>query len=334
MHDVDRARRAAAAPGRCRPAPSTLARRAGTPARPVATQVAVRLDAVHRARRSRRSAGRWKPVPQPRSSTTRPGPVGASAHGAARAAPSRSTAWFSSSYVAGCCQMFGLGTAAPGSAAALRSSAAGVRPGPARVGVWNCAAMMPGVPLGATHSTFTSSSGDSTVSPSHSLTRCGSPAISRQASDQSGLPPADGCSVVGAQPLTKNGSCGSEIRPLTPICFQTQLGAVGTVPVARRRPRGPRRFSTVAMSSTDDDPAEPAAAEGGAGAHGLAERRLVGGRVVEHLDHLEVGVVGQRQDHVAGPESRVDTSVDELTAEQPPDALGGAGEAVRAGGED
>jgi hypothetical protein len=29
----------------------------------------------------------------------------------------------------------------------------------------------------------------------------------------------------------------------------------------------------------------------------------------------------------------VDTSVDEVTAEQPPDALGGAGEAVRAGGE-
>ena len=40
-------------------------------------------------------------------------------------------------------------------------------------GVWNCAAMMPGVPCGATHSTLTSSSGASTVSPSHSLTRAG-----------------------------------------------------------------------------------------------------------------------------------------------------------------
>ena len=55
--------------------------------------------------------------------------------------------------------------------------------------------------------------------------------------------------------------------------------------------------------------------------------------MVEHLDHLEVGVVGERQDHVAGPEPRVDATVDEVTAEQPPDALGGAGEAVRAGGE-
>ena len=50
-------------------------------------------------------------------------------------------------------------------------------------GVWTCAARMPGVPFGATHSTLTSSSGASTVSPSHSLTRCGSPAISRQASE-------------------------------------------------------------------------------------------------------------------------------------------------------
>ena len=51
------------------------------------------------------------------------------------------------------------------------------------LGVCSWTATMPGVPLGATHSTFTSSSGASTVSPSHSLTRCGSPAISRQASE-------------------------------------------------------------------------------------------------------------------------------------------------------
>ena len=91
--------------------------------------------------------------------------------------------------------MFGLGTVAAGA----DSGRGQTRTSP--FGVWNCAAMMPGVPFGATHSTLTSSSGASTVSPSHSLTRCGSPAISRQASDQSGLPPADGCSSVGAQPL-------------------------------------------------------------------------------------------------------------------------------------
>ncbi len=48
-------------------------------------------------------------------------------------------------------------------------------------GVWICTAITPGVPCGATHSTLTSSSGASTGSPSHSLTRSGSPAISRQA---------------------------------------------------------------------------------------------------------------------------------------------------------
>ena len=69
----------------------------------------------------------------------------------------------------------------------------GARPGPVEHGrdrqtrtrpwgVCTCAAMMPGVPLGATHSTFTSSSGASTVSPSHSETRCGSPAISSETS--------------------------------------------------------------------------------------------------------------------------------------------------------
>ncbi len=106
---------------------------------------------------------------------------------------------------------------------------------------------MPGVPFGATHSTLTSSSGDSTVSPSHSLTRCGSPAISRHASDQSGLPPADGCSSSGLSHSMKNGSCGSEIRPLTPICFQSSSVPSGRcrLPAAASRPR---RFSTVAMS--------------------------------------------------------------------------------------
>ena len=213
--------------------------------------------------------------------------------------------------------------------------AAGSTPGPdvrrrtSPFGVWNCAAMMPGVPWGATHSTLTSSSGASTVSPSHSLTRCGSPAISRQASDTvAGRRRRSGAARSGLSHWMKNGSCGSAIRPLTPICFQSSsvpsgrcrlpVHGLATEPVLERRDVVDR-----------DDPAEPAAAERGAGAHGLAERRLVGGRVVEHLDDLEVGVVGQRQDHVAGPEPRVDATVDEVLAEQPPDALGGAGEAVR-----
>src|SRR5690606_5639446 len=61
------------------------------------------------------------------------------------------------------------------------------------LGVWMTAAMMPGMPLGATHSTLTSSSGRSTGSPSHSLTRCGSPAISMAERETPPSAPALGC---------------------------------------------------------------------------------------------------------------------------------------------
>ena len=87
---------------------SARVRRAGQP-RPARDAARRRT----RATRSPRSAGRWKPVPQPRSSTTRPA-QSARARMASSSRPSRSTAWFSSSYVAGCCQMFGLGTAPRG----------------------------------------------------------------------------------------------------------------------------------------------------------------------------------------------------------------------------
>ena len=221
--------------------------------------------------------------------------------------------------------MLGLGHAPPRGSAELASD-----PDQA-VGVWNCAAMMPGVPCGATHSTLTSSSGASTVSPSHSLTRCGSPAISRQAREKAPSAPALGWSSAGISHWMKNGSCGSAIRPLTPICFQRSSVPSGRCRLPATASR-PSRASTGRDVVDRDDPAEPAAAERGAGAHGLAERRLVGRRVVEHLDDLEVGAVGQRQDHVAGAEARVHAAVDEVPAEQSPEALGGAGEAVRSGG--
>ena len=296
--------------------------------------------------------GRWKPVPQPRSSTTRPAQSATDAHGRS-SRPSRSTARFSSSYVAGCCQTFGLarrsrfrdgslspslvGTVpSPPTAAligALAGSVAGRQTRTRPFGVWNCAAMMPGVPFGATHSTLTSSSGASTVTPSHSLTRCGSPAISRHASDQSSLPPVDGCSASGLSHCDEERQLGvgdqAVDADLLPAAARCRRGDGGCPATASR----PSRCLDGRDVVDRDDPAEPAAAEGGAGAHGLAERCLVGGGVVEDLDDLEVGVVGQRQDHVAGPEAGVDATIDELTAEQPPDALGGAGEAVRAGGE-
>ena len=91
----------------------------------------------------------------------------------------------------------------------------------------------------------------------------------------------------GSPTATKNGSCGSEIRPLTPICRQVSSTPSGRwrLPLADSRPS---RFSTAAMSSTaTTQPSQPPPSSG-AGPDGLAERRLVGGRVVEHLDDLEV----------------------------------------------
>src|SRR5437773_417622 len=114
-------------------------------------------------------------------------------------------------------------------------------------GVWKVTATMPGVPLGATHSTLTSSSGRSTGWPSH---------------------------------------------------------------------------------------AEPATAELGARAHGLAERCLVRRRVVEHLYQLEIGPVRQRHDAVAGAETGVHTTVLEVLTEKSGEALSGAGESAGPGGED
>src|SRR5690349_23471336 len=61
------------------------------------------------------------------------------------------------------------------------------------LGVWNETATMPGVPFGATQSTFTSSSGCSTGAPSHSVTRAGSPAISSASSEMLPVAPVDGC---------------------------------------------------------------------------------------------------------------------------------------------
>jgi hypothetical protein len=50
--------------------------------------------------------------------------------------------------------------------------------------------------------------------------------------------------------------------------------------------------------------------------------------VVERLDDLEVGVVGHRQDGVAGAEPRVDPAVGELAPEEATDAVRGGVQAV------
>ncbi|GAA4701177.1 hypothetical protein GCM10023349_17730 [Nocardioides conyzicola] len=55
--------------------------------------------------------------------------------------------------------------------------------------------------------------------------------------------------------------------------------------------------------------------------------------MVQDLDDLEVGVTGEGQDHVAGAEARVHPAVHEVLAEQSPESLGGAGEAIWSCGE-
>jgi hypothetical protein len=138
--------------------------------------------------------------------------------------------------------------------------------------------------------------------------------------------------LVGAQPLDEERQLGVGDQAVDADLLPEQLGAVGTMTVARDG-LAPESLLDGRDVVDRHDPAEPATAERGAGTYGLAERCLVGGGMVEDLHHLQVGVVRERQDHVAGPEAGVHTPVDEVTAEQPPDALGGAGEAVRAGGE-
>ncbi|GMA21219.1 hypothetical protein GCM10025862_32400 [Arsenicicoccus piscis] len=97
--------------------------------------------------------------------------------------------------------------------------------------------------------------------------------------------------------------------------------AVGASPVARHA-----RSSEPGLGAGEvvdrDDPAEPAAALLGAVAHRLAEGRLVRRRVVEHLDDLDVEVLGQGQDHVAGAEARVHPAVDRPHTECLAEAVG------------
>jgi hypothetical protein len=71
-----------------------------------------------------------------------------------------------------------------------------------------------------------------------------------------------------------------------------------------------------------DDPAKPATAGLGAGPHDLAEGGLVGRRVVENLDDLDVTLVGEREDDIASAEARVDSPVDRLDTQCSGEALG------------
>ena len=150
-------------------------------------------------------------------------------------------------------QMFGLAAGRPGATRRPPRTQTRTRP----FGVWNFAAMMPGMPCGATQSTLTSSSGASTVWPSHSLTRCGSPAISRQASEKSPSAPAEGCSASGLLPLDEERQLRVGDQAVDADLLPLQLGAVGPVPVAGRRLAAEARSTSVMSSTETTQPSQP-----------------------------------------------------------------------------
>ena len=133
------------------------------------------------------------------------------------------------------------------------------------------------MPFGATQSTLTSSSGWSTDWPSHSETREGSPAISSASSETLPVAPALGCSAGLDVPLHEERQLRVALQALDAELLPEQLHPVGAVPVALDGVAA--QALLVGRDVVDgDDPAQPAATEGGAGADGLTERRLVGRR--------------------------------------------------------
>ena len=121
------------------------------------------------------------------------------------------------------------------------------------------------------------------------------------------------------------------LQALHPDLLPLQLHPVGAVPVAVRGLTAEPLLHGVDVRH-GDDPAEPPAAGLGAGPHGLPEGRLVGGRVVEDLDDLQVGALAQRKHHVAGAEAWVDAPVSELLTEQLADPVSRARQTVGPGG--
>ena len=134
-------------------------------------------------------------------------------------------------------------------------------------------------------------------------------------------------------PLDEEGELRVGLQALDPELAPAQLDPVGAVPVAED---GLAAEPALLLGDVVDldDPPEPAAACLGARAHDLPEGRLVAGGVVEHLDDLDVPLVGERKDDVARPEARVDSPVDRRDADLLREALRRGLETVTLGGID
>src|SRR3954447_5207933 len=263
--------------------------------------------------------GRWKPVPQPRSRTSRPDhpTPPRTSRMADSMTPSGSTERFSSSYVSGWCQMLGLGTA---------PSRGRMRAGPGS----DPDDAVRGPELHRNHARRTV--GGHPVD--EDVLERTLHAVPEPVRDPRRVPGdlqrlevhpagAAGARVVLGQalPLHEERQLRVRLHPQHADLAPPQLDAVGPVPVALDGVASETRLD-LAHVLDGHDPPEPAAAHTGPSPHRLAEGGLVRCRVVEDLDDLDVGSLGERQDHVAGSETRVDAAVVEVLAEQGADAVG------------
>src|SRR5699024_10289932 len=78
-----------------------------------------------------------------------------------------------------------------------------------------------------------------------------------------------------------------------------------------------------------DDPAHPASAHIGAGAHRLTERCFFGSRVLKYLDNFEVLAIFHREKDVTRPEARMNATVDPGNAEHLGEPVSGSTESFR-----
>ena len=195
--------------------------------------------------------------------------------------------------------------------------------------VLKCTAARPGSPS-ATQSIWKSAR--ATGSPSQSPTFAASPQISTRVMPGRGVAVAGGGRVQRgrARPLDEERQRRVVEQVEHADLAPGQVDAVGAAAVTvDGGPAEPRLDRGDVVDG--DHPGQPAATGLGARLDRLAERRLVGGRVVQRRDDLEVDTVRQREHEVAGAEARVQTTVVESGTERRAESLGGGTEPVRTG---
>ena len=128
--------------------------------------------------------------------------------------------------------------------------------------------------------------------------------------------------VVEGLPLHEERQLRVGLQSLDPELLPAQLHSVRPVTVAVGRAAAEALLELGDVLDADH-PAEPAAAGLGASLDRLPERGLVGGRVVETLDDLDIALVREREDDVASAEPRVDSPVDGCDTDELADAFGG-----------